>query len=159
MIEDDLEPLITRCPSCSTQFRVTESQLAVAAGQVRCGACLTVFGGTDHMLLDEESTFASGSDADAALDELLSELGGPAVTGDDALHDLPAREPQEAENFTAAEEVDEPRQLYGGFEDDEPSDDFGLQDSNIDDAEPGFDEIEDADSADVVDEIEDADEI
>jgi predicted Zn finger-like uncharacterized protein len=35
----------TRCPACATVFRVTPAQLAVRAGQVRCGQCKTVFDG------------------------------------------------------------------------------------------------------------------
>ncbi|WP_415900325.1 zinc-ribbon and DUF3426 domain-containing protein [Neptuniibacter sp. QD48_11] len=35
--------IITQCPSCETQFRVTPGQLKVANGQVRCGACLAIF--------------------------------------------------------------------------------------------------------------------
>jgi predicted Zn finger-like uncharacterized protein len=37
------EPLITECPGCHSRFRVTEGQLDIANGQVRCGACLRVF--------------------------------------------------------------------------------------------------------------------
>lgn len=37
--------MITRCPSCSTTFRVTSQQLQAHAGQVRCGECQTVFDG------------------------------------------------------------------------------------------------------------------
>lgn len=37
------EPLITECPGCHSRFRVTEGQLNVANGQVRCGSCLRVF--------------------------------------------------------------------------------------------------------------------
>lgn len=33
----------TRCNSCGTGFRVSEEQLAMAGGLVRCGACNTVF--------------------------------------------------------------------------------------------------------------------
>jgi predicted Zn finger-like uncharacterized protein len=33
----------TRCPDCRTLFRVTSEQLALRAGQVRCGQCKTVF--------------------------------------------------------------------------------------------------------------------
>lgn len=33
----------TRCKGCGTRFRVSEEQLAVAKGLVRCGACNTVF--------------------------------------------------------------------------------------------------------------------
>ena len=54
MSEDDLEPLVTTCPNCGTRFKVTESQLQVAKGQVRCGACLTVFDGASALLLDGE---------------------------------------------------------------------------------------------------------
>ena len=35
----------TRCPECSTVFRVTSEQLALRDGQVRCGQCKTVFDG------------------------------------------------------------------------------------------------------------------
>lgn len=35
------------CPGCGTRFRVTDAQLAVANGRVRCGACLTVFDCSD----------------------------------------------------------------------------------------------------------------
>ena len=35
----------TRCPGCSTIFRVTPPQLELRAGQVRCGHCHTVFNG------------------------------------------------------------------------------------------------------------------
>jgi predicted Zn finger-like uncharacterized protein len=35
----------TRCPGCNTIFRVTPDQLAIRAGQVRCGHCRTVFDG------------------------------------------------------------------------------------------------------------------
>jgi predicted Zn finger-like uncharacterized protein len=35
----------TRCPGCATVFRVTAEQLAMRAGQVRCGQCKTVFDG------------------------------------------------------------------------------------------------------------------
>jgi predicted Zn finger-like uncharacterized protein len=37
--------MITRCPSCSTTFRVSSQQLQAHDGKVRCGQCLTVFDG------------------------------------------------------------------------------------------------------------------
>ena len=33
----------TRCPNCKTLFRITEAQLAMARGMVRCGFCKRVF--------------------------------------------------------------------------------------------------------------------
>ena len=68
MAEDELEPLVTECPNCSTRFRVTETQLQVAAGRVRCGACLTVFQGIDHLLWDAGHAFANADEATSALD-------------------------------------------------------------------------------------------
>lgn len=41
---------ITRCPQCQTAFKVTESQLAVAKGAVRCGSCLAVFKALDYVV-------------------------------------------------------------------------------------------------------------
>lgn len=35
--------MLTRCPSCSTAFRVTPEQLKARAGKVRCGHCNSVF--------------------------------------------------------------------------------------------------------------------
>ena len=40
--------VITRCPKCSTTFRVTQAQLGVAKGFVRCGFCLSVFKAADQ---------------------------------------------------------------------------------------------------------------
>ena len=59
MEDVNLEPLVTRCPHCQTRFRVTEHQLQLAAGRVRCGACLTVFQGAEHLIWDEPLEFDS----------------------------------------------------------------------------------------------------
>jgi len=40
----------TRCPGCSTVFRVTQAQLALRGGQVRCGQCKTVFNGVEQQV-------------------------------------------------------------------------------------------------------------
>ena len=66
------DPLVTECPHCDTRFRVTDSQLALADGRVRCGACLTVFAGTDYLQFD--GSVVSSEEPDLALDELLNEL-------------------------------------------------------------------------------------
>ncbi len=34
---------VTQCPGCQTSFRVTNEQISMAEGMVRCGACLRVF--------------------------------------------------------------------------------------------------------------------
>lgn len=40
--------MTTKCPKCDTSFRVSDAQLQVAKGKVRCGSCLHVFKAEDH---------------------------------------------------------------------------------------------------------------
>jgi predicted Zn finger-like uncharacterized protein len=42
------EETYTRCPACTTVFRITPEQLAARGGQVRCGHCKTVFDANLH---------------------------------------------------------------------------------------------------------------
>ena len=44
--------MYTRCPTCSTCFRVTDRHLAIAKGKVRCGQCQLVFNATEHAIDD-----------------------------------------------------------------------------------------------------------
>ena len=79
MAEDELEPLITECPSCGTRFRVTEAQLQRARGRVRCGACLTVFDGVEHLTLESARVYADEDQARQDLDDILDHLVDAAV--------------------------------------------------------------------------------
>jgi predicted Zn finger-like uncharacterized protein len=69
------DELFTRCPGCKTVFRVTEPQLALRAGQVRCGHCRTVFNGREELISLEPPAL---SEPEAEPDELA--LGPPTVT-------------------------------------------------------------------------------
>lgn len=40
----------TRCPHCSSTFRITDAQLAAKGGSVRCGSCLQVFRADLHLV-------------------------------------------------------------------------------------------------------------
>jgi predicted Zn finger-like uncharacterized protein len=42
-------PMLTRCPSCQTVFRLTSEQLLARQGRVRCGSCLHPFNALDHL--------------------------------------------------------------------------------------------------------------
>ena len=44
--------MYTRCPKCSTCFRVTDRHLAIANGKVRCGQCQHVFNAPEHAIDD-----------------------------------------------------------------------------------------------------------
>jgi predicted Zn finger-like uncharacterized protein len=159
MAEDELEPLITECPNCRTRFRVTENQLQVASGRVRCGACLTVFQGIDHLVLENAPEFASADEAKDALDALLDELDDKDANAPAAprpLADLGAlgRDPVGSAPVTAPADVAgldewtrEERQLYVGHED-EPFADAEAVDAGHHDAE-ALDSGADADLAEI----------
>lgn len=42
--------LHTQCPHCQTRFRVTEEQLEVAKGRVRCGSCMQIFNAIENRI-------------------------------------------------------------------------------------------------------------
>jgi predicted Zn finger-like uncharacterized protein len=69
-----IEEQYTRCPSCKTVFRVTDAQLALRDGVVRCGHCQTIFDGRAELISLAPQPF----DEDAAQDEAA--LGPPTVT-------------------------------------------------------------------------------
>ncbi|MCE0758243.1 DUF3426 domain-containing protein [Marinobacter sp. G11] len=50
--------LQTQCPQCETRFRVTDEQLGVAGGKVRCGSCMNVFNALEHRVT-ESGTIAT----------------------------------------------------------------------------------------------------
>ena len=50
--------LITRCPACTTLFKVVPDQLRVSEGWVRCGQCDEVFDANAHLQGDGQSPVA-----------------------------------------------------------------------------------------------------
>ena len=60
----DTSSLLTRCPHCETRFRVTDEQLNVAKGKVRCGYCMEVFDARSHADTGE-NTGASSSEPES----------------------------------------------------------------------------------------------
>ncbi|MEX0604738.1 MAG: DUF3426 domain-containing protein [Marinobacter sp.] len=126
--------LLTRCPHCDTRFRVTNEQLGVAKGKVRCGNCMEVFSAIEsrHEDMPEPVT-----DENASTDVLGS--GGPSSEEDFVFQDDP--------------DEDATEDSYAGtrltFSDDELSDSFRSFDEK---APVSFDTDEDNDEAQSVDE-------
>lgn len=89
------EELYSRCPGCKTIFRVTEPQLALRDGQVRCGHCRTVFDGRENLI-----SLAPPVGGEPEYDELAQ--GPPTVTLRSArsLDPPPPPEPAPAETET-----------------------------------------------------------
>ena len=58
--------LFTRCPECTTTFRVSDEALQKANGQVRCGRCASVFNAvTEQVQGDEQAAHTAGNGAQA----------------------------------------------------------------------------------------------
>lgn len=62
--------MLTRCPTCSTAFRVTPEQLKARAGKVRCGHCSAVFNALET--LEDAPPAAAAADATSAPPEPIS---------------------------------------------------------------------------------------
>jgi len=95
------DELYTRCPGCTTIFRVTEPQLALREGQVRCGHCRTVFHGREQLI-----SLAPPADGEQEYDELAQ--GPPTVTLRSArsLDPPPPEEPARHEPEEHEREID-----------------------------------------------------
>jgi len=89
----------TRCPGCSTVFRVTPEQLAMRDGQVRCGHCKAVFDGNAQQVSLAPPAPPRDDDA-SAFDEAAQ--GPPTVTLRDARALEPPDIPAEPAGATAA---------------------------------------------------------
>lgn len=118
MTETDLQPLVTRCPDCATQFKVSEAQLQVANGKVRCGSCLAVFEGVDNLVWD--SDFDEGESADVTLDDLLDQLKdegsstqSAALALDSTTDDADSQSAPQLDTQAGVETVEEPATAPG----------------------------------------------
>ncbi|GMR16313.1 MAG: hypothetical protein BMS9Abin31_0638 [Gammaproteobacteria bacterium] len=81
--------MYTRCPECSTCFRVTDRHLAIAKGKVRCGKCQFVFNAPEH-----------------AIDDLpVNQVTEPTKTGAKKVTPLAPTEKEKKEAIAKATEV------------------------------------------------------
>lgn len=71
---------VTRCPNCSTAFRVTDEQLAAFQGKVRCGRCALVFNALDALIPQTPP-------APQAAPEIPADPELPHTTTEDETHD------------------------------------------------------------------------
>lgn len=65
---------VTQCPKCQTSFRVTDAQLEIASGSVRCGSCLHIFNALEHPVTAKASIAKQDNiDLEASFDEPLDD--------------------------------------------------------------------------------------
>lgn len=77
---------VTQCPNCHTSFRVTEAQLNIANGAVRCGSCLHIFHAPDHWLdgsSNPQPGFGYSETTETFTPEPDTAAGEPPTTDDD----------------------------------------------------------------------------
>ena len=73
--------MYTRCPACSTCFRVTDRHLAIAKGKVRCGQCQLVFNAPEHAIEDLPTTSVTANNTQAFKTEVEQPIT-PTQTSD-----------------------------------------------------------------------------
>lgn len=80
---------VTQCPKCQTSFRVTDAQLDIANGAVRCGSCLHIFNAPEHWLgetpIAAKPEPVSPQSEQTEFDEQLSFNESELLADDDAL--------------------------------------------------------------------------
>lgn len=130
--------LQTRCPKCETRFRVTDAQLSVAGGKVRCGSCMAVFNAVEHQVKG-----SSSSDQRATTSPTAAKQDKPSdqnFTADDDLIFADNPEEDAAEGPYAGTKLT--------FSEDELSDSF----RTVDERKSGTFESEDEESQEKIDE-------
>ena len=83
----------TQCPYCDTRFRVTEAQVSIADGYVRCGVCKEIFNAyevADKAALDAENQPSLLDDTEATHSADEQTVSIDATATDTSSTDLPA---------------------------------------------------------------------
>ncbi|MFN0161009.1 MAG: zinc-ribbon and DUF3426 domain-containing protein [Burkholderiales bacterium] len=107
--------MLTRCPACSTVFRLSTDQLVSRHGRVRCGSCSQVFSALDHLVVrPEESDAVSAAPVqsyDLFEDPPASRIAQPGESGIALAAALDAMPAQAGSRHVAAQPVEQvPRQ-------------------------------------------------
>ncbi len=125
--------MLTRCPACSTTFRVSPEQLKVRAGKVRCGQCQSQFNALDTLV--EEHVFpATLIPAHEDVAQPSEEMVSPAVkeTGSDVVEELVETLPEISEEATYSEEPEPLHAAEEITETDDESEVFALSQESTD---------------------------
>ncbi|KYC29046.1 conserved protein of unknown function [Sterolibacterium denitrificans] len=96
----------TRCPACTTAFRVTPEQLKMRQGQVRCGKCRQVFDAlaalTDVEPVEPAVQMTADSEPMAASDDDLIPAAAPEIAATEVESEAEAEPEPTASVATAA---------------------------------------------------------
>lgn len=136
--------LQTECPKCHTRFRVTDEQLGLAKGKVRCGHCMAVFNAIEHEIasVTQKAPSDTGSkmpSEGASTEQSASGFESDASGDDFVFADNPEEDAQEGRyagtKLTFSD--DELSDSFRSFDDRNPS---SLDESSADDLTEDVDE-------------------
>lgn len=110
--------MLTRCPHCTTTFRVTPEQLKARQGRVRCGECQAVFNALDTLVEETPKAIPTGTfvppmPLQEAPEIVSASDSGGTATADEAIDEpasVPTSEPTPAPE-PASEPAPEPEQV------------------------------------------------
>ncbi|MBN4074953.1 MAG: hypothetical protein COA71_06725 [SAR86 cluster bacterium] len=72
-----MSSFITQCPHCETSFNITQAQLKLAKGKVRCGFCLQTFSALEQQLFIEEELEPNEPESEESNNNLEHEQDNP----------------------------------------------------------------------------------
>ncbi len=154
----------TRCPHCKATFKVTEEQLQIAKGRVRCGACMSIFDALAYIL----------PNSNEAVSDTPTDQSTPAETQPTALENEATQveqvieqsdEAKDSDLFQDDPEEDSKAEHYeGGFglsaelstsflELDEDNNSKDPYTTDIQEAEPDVNETDESWTQDILDDI------
>lgn len=91
----------TKCPHCQTLFKVTDDQLKLYNGAVRCGVCQQIFNGANYLQAEQPASNNSRHpDKEISLPQALPPFADPAQPADE-------EEPSPAPASSLTDEEDE----------------------------------------------------
>jgi len=80
--------LLTRCPACSTIYRIVPDQLRISQGWVKCGQCGDIFDATQHLVeIEPETTLAAPEPPVAPLEHTVTAVASSTRTQLDEVFD------------------------------------------------------------------------
>lgn len=152
---------ITRCPKCSTAFRVSDVHLQSAKGVVRCGSCLTVFDAKAHMETPrarksqtESSKPSEQASNNAKPSQNPAAAKQPAEAAQSDREDEPSEAPRPSKNLSMSKASAKPEKESYSFDDDIITDDehYAPQSSKSDTKSTSVERLKDEDQDDADDE-------
>ena len=131
--------LQTECPNCQTRFRVTEEQLGIAKGKVRCGNCMKVFNAIEHQVIPGGSGKSRLSPAPEKPADTTSSAGSGVSEEDFVFADNPEEDAAEG-RYAGTKLTFSDDELSDSFRSFDERDEADYKDADTDTPEENVDE-------------------